>query len=102
MGYVKLVPIGIIWCPSHLLRWDIHRLVQTHVSFLNDKVHGTPFSDYMLMTRSILVIIRHGNNSYLFIHQYQVNKFSKNNLSYLGLNISNDPNKGYTSIDCIH
>ena len=55
----------------------------------------------MLMTLSILVIIRHGNNSYLLIRQYQVNKFSKNNLSYLGLNIINDPDKGYISIDQI-
>jgi hypothetical protein len=37
----------------------------------------------------------------LFIQKYQVTKFSRNKLSYLGLNIINYPDNGYTSIDQI-
>jgi len=35
----------------------------------------------------------------LFTNQYQVVKFQRNHMSYLGLNIINDPTQGYTSID---
>jgi hypothetical protein len=37
----------------------------------------------------------------LFMTTYGVTKFSHNHLSYLGLNIINEPNHGYTSIDQI-
>jgi hypothetical protein len=37
----------------------------------------------------------------LFKEKYQVTKFHNNDLSYLGLNITNKPEQGYTSIDQI-